>query len=543
MMAVDPTRSELALANSIFLRADAAERDIISSDTAFAVFTRSRLPPRELGEIWAIVIRDNTGYVTRREVALALRLIGWAQSGKHLHQSLLGHPGPEAYIDGYMNQAPAVPRKGSPRRATYDFPQVPTQWDISAGEKAQSDTLLDDLGQRHSAFADARIVLPFLVQSTGLQQKQLDQAWSLLDTDRTGFISRDHFAVLMRLVDRHLSGEAIPATLPPTLVPPSMPRSVVATPAPIPDTGWSMSSSVVSSPIGFPQSPSQPWAQQPSWRTPISTQPGPSTLTVAIPQAHPVSHLSQVVNNPPGKRNSQDSSDLQCQIATTLQQVNSTRQNFEMTQQEVIRGTEDLADLRSRLVAAKATLEAETRMLAEIKRRRAQQLQQAEQTRYELDQVERNLATVRLEADAELAALTTPEVGLGARLERNETWHPRNPPHNDFGTFSNLRPTQSQRLPSSRTSTLTAAVTSSPLRFNPASTAVDYGSYEEPKLEAVSDPKRPLTAESWTATGTSASASTSSSAVVQHAKPGDSSSTKNMSSTTDEPPPAYNEGW
>ena len=41
----------------------------------------SNLPPSVLGEIWTFADADNNGWLTKKGVAVAVRLIGWAQKG------------------------------------------------------------------------------------------------------------------------------------------------------------------------------------------------------------------------------------------------------------------------------------------------------------------------------------------------------------------------------------------------------------------------------------------------------------------------------
>ena len=84
-----PTQAELALVNAIFSNADTSKLGIITGDAAVKAFSGSKLQPTVLGEVWAIADSDNNGFLTRKGCALAIRLIGYAQKGEQVKESLL----------------------------------------------------------------------------------------------------------------------------------------------------------------------------------------------------------------------------------------------------------------------------------------------------------------------------------------------------------------------------------------------------------------------------------------------------------------------
>ena len=77
------------MSNQIFLQADPQKLGIITGDSAIKVFGGAGLSNVHLGEIWAIADSDNNGFLTRKGVAVALRLIGWAQKGEQPTLALL----------------------------------------------------------------------------------------------------------------------------------------------------------------------------------------------------------------------------------------------------------------------------------------------------------------------------------------------------------------------------------------------------------------------------------------------------------------------
>lgn len=86
-----PTPAELALTSAIFAQHDPQKFGILSGDVAVKVFGLSKppLPPSVLGEIWNIADEDNNGFLPRKGVAQALRLMGHAQHGETVTKALL----------------------------------------------------------------------------------------------------------------------------------------------------------------------------------------------------------------------------------------------------------------------------------------------------------------------------------------------------------------------------------------------------------------------------------------------------------------------
>jgi epidermal growth factor receptor substrate 15 len=87
--AFTPTQQELAYTQLLFNAADPQKVGIITGDIAVPLFAGSSLPPERLGEIWAIADHDNNGFLTKKGVAAAVRLIAWAQVGEPVTDGLL----------------------------------------------------------------------------------------------------------------------------------------------------------------------------------------------------------------------------------------------------------------------------------------------------------------------------------------------------------------------------------------------------------------------------------------------------------------------
>ena len=84
-----PTPAELAYAAQIIDSADAQKLGVITGEAAVPVLNGSNLSREELGYIWTIADHEHNGYLCKKGVAVAVRLIGWAQVGEPVSDSLL----------------------------------------------------------------------------------------------------------------------------------------------------------------------------------------------------------------------------------------------------------------------------------------------------------------------------------------------------------------------------------------------------------------------------------------------------------------------
>jgi epidermal growth factor receptor substrate 15 len=130
-----PTHQEVALVNQIFAKHDPQKYGVVTSDIAVNVFGGANLSATTLSQIWGIADEDNQGYLTRKGVSVAVRLIGWAQKGETVSAELVNKrerdassprnspfifakAGPLAVMDGFSSSS-------EPRRAVSPTPKSP----------------------------------------------------------------------------------------------------------------------------------------------------------------------------------------------------------------------------------------------------------------------------------------------------------------------------------------------------------------------------------------------------------------------------------
>lgn len=84
-----PTHGEVALVNQIFAKHDPQKFGIITGEVAINIFGGANLSATTLSQIWGIADADNQGFLTRKGVSVAMRLVGWAQKGEALSTELV----------------------------------------------------------------------------------------------------------------------------------------------------------------------------------------------------------------------------------------------------------------------------------------------------------------------------------------------------------------------------------------------------------------------------------------------------------------------
>jgi hypothetical protein len=84
-----PTQGEVSLVNQIFAKHDPQKYGIITGDVAVSIFGGVNLNATTLGQIWGIADSDNQGFLTRKSVSVAMRLVGWAQKGEVVSADLI----------------------------------------------------------------------------------------------------------------------------------------------------------------------------------------------------------------------------------------------------------------------------------------------------------------------------------------------------------------------------------------------------------------------------------------------------------------------
>ncbi|KAJ3508199.1 hypothetical protein NLJ89_g5886 [Agrocybe chaxingu] len=207
-----PTPAELTLVSQIFAQADPQKLGVLTGDVAVRVLTGAKLPPVTLGEIWNISDEENKGWLPKRGVAIAVRLIGWAQKGEKITQALVNKPGPLAVIEGIntvvqQNTGISLPKSPPP----VAFPA------LTAQDKAKFQNMFLKAGPANGLLSGEKARDIFV--KSKLSNEQLMKIWNLADTQDRGALDSADFAIGMYLIQGVMTGKItfIPTALPPGL--------------------------------------------------------------------------------------------------------------------------------------------------------------------------------------------------------------------------------------------------------------------------------------------------------------------------------------
>jgi epidermal growth factor receptor substrate 15 len=83
-----PSLSEHLLVRQILAKANPEQRGTFTREVALKAFEDVKLPDAILHEIWSIADDDNNGWLSERGLAIAVRLLGWAQKGEKVTEAL-----------------------------------------------------------------------------------------------------------------------------------------------------------------------------------------------------------------------------------------------------------------------------------------------------------------------------------------------------------------------------------------------------------------------------------------------------------------------
>lgn len=98
-----PSPQEVALVNQIFTQTDSQKIGVVTGEAAVKIFGGSKLPPSVLAEIWNLSDEDNKGVLTRKDVAVAVRLLGHAQRGETISEALIHRRTFSSLVTGRVN--------------------------------------------------------------------------------------------------------------------------------------------------------------------------------------------------------------------------------------------------------------------------------------------------------------------------------------------------------------------------------------------------------------------------------------------------------
>ncbi|KAF5391940.1 hypothetical protein D9757_001685 [Collybiopsis confluens] len=286
-----PTQAELSLVNTIFGQHDTQKLGILTGDVAVRVFGGAKLQPTTLGEIWSMADEENNGWLSKKGVSIALRLIGWAQKGEKINAELISKPGPLAVIDGISSVSTHTTGMSTPRSP----PPVPNSNlpPLDPQDRAKFLNMFMNSGIKDGLLSSEQARDIFI--KSRLSNEKLLQIWNLADTQDRGALDSTDFAIGMYFIQGIMSNQipVLPTSLPPGLYQQASggPASSIRSHA----TGNSGSFSPSATQTTFPQSPGY---IQPQYTGQVLQPQGTGTLAHRVPSGAPTLPARKVPNAP-----------------------------------------------------------------------------------------------------------------------------------------------------------------------------------------------------------------------------------------------------
>ncbi|KAF8977281.1 hypothetical protein BGZ46_007505, partial [Entomortierella lignicola] len=248
---------------------------LLEGDKAREVFLKSKLPVDKLSQIWSLADTKQRGSLDITDFTIAMYYIQHTMDGSIknlpsvLPSSVLKACGGSGAVTGAglvsspilsaqplnrqltgsgigahnptiarqmtgsigLSSSPLSKQNTGGANNLFGGSSTDIPWDVTPEEKAKFDRFFDQLDKTNSGFVGGEEAGKFFLKST-LPESVLAQIWDLSDITGSGSLSKDEFAVAMFLINRkNATGAAIPKTLPPSLVPPSL-RNRVSAPLP-----------------------------------------------------------------------------------------------------------------------------------------------------------------------------------------------------------------------------------------------------------------------------------------------------------------------
>ncbi|KAJ2159191.1 hypothetical protein GGF46_003200 [Coemansia sp. RSA 552] len=192
----------------------------ISGATARALFTKTKLTGEQLGRVWALADPHSEGKLRLPGFMVAMYYIRRIMENRRLEL-------PQTCPLALWRSAGGDVMIGSQSSLGMSTPDVTEpHWDVTKEEWQRYEKYFNSLDTQRQGYLAGAVPVDFFLKSK-LPEGLLSKVWDLADTNRSGNLSKEEFAVAMHLINAQLAGRPLPDALPPTLVPPSMRRSAM----------------------------------------------------------------------------------------------------------------------------------------------------------------------------------------------------------------------------------------------------------------------------------------------------------------------------
>ncbi|KAI8141734.1 hypothetical protein BJV82DRAFT_580035 [Fennellomyces sp. T-0311] len=192
---------------------------VLQADKARDIFLRSNLPPSTLHQVWALADTRKSGTLNQTEFIIAMHYLTRVMSGNPLPPSLPASIYAAA-ASGRMLSPVMANRSPNLRRQTttiftggQSHHPGRSEMDISPEEFIKYQAFFDKLDSDKTGHISGGDAVVFFRHSK-LPENDLARIWDLADTQQSGQLDVQQFAVAMHLINRRIAGGQIPSALP-----------------------------------------------------------------------------------------------------------------------------------------------------------------------------------------------------------------------------------------------------------------------------------------------------------------------------------------
>lgn len=196
------------------------ENNILSGDRARAAFVQSNLPSQTLQIIWNLADTRKSGSLNQTEFIIAMFYIERAMKGFNtfpptlpasIYASATGRPTGSPLVRNttlHVNSPPPIPIRSPVFKGRALAPVI-----ISPEEYQKYKVFFNQLDTDRTGFVSGSDAVVFFKHSK-LPESELAKIWDLADTNSSGMLSEQEFAIAMHMINKRVSGADIPNTLP-----------------------------------------------------------------------------------------------------------------------------------------------------------------------------------------------------------------------------------------------------------------------------------------------------------------------------------------
>ena len=211
------------------------ENGVLPGNKVKGVLMNSKLPLDTLSAIWELADQDKDGSLDEHEFLVAMHLVYKALDKRAIPSSLPKElqkqtlqAGPDEFVANFNNfpqdivpAAPSIPPPARPPIPSIPAPTNTGDWILTTIEKLKYQEIFEKSDLDKDGLVSGMEIKDIFLKS-GLPQNMLAHIWALCDTNLTGKLNNEQFALAMWLIDRKKKGIDPPQALAPEMIPPSM---------------------------------------------------------------------------------------------------------------------------------------------------------------------------------------------------------------------------------------------------------------------------------------------------------------------------------